>query len=62
METEQGQTIRIRDPEARPTPRQVYALARQLARHADVEFPRHPARCGAASELIERLRKEAAER
>jgi hypothetical protein len=51
--------IRIREPDAKPTGRQVYALAHELAKHAGVEFPRTR---GAASELIERLRKEGAER
>lgn len=54
MEQEQAQEIRIREPEAKPTGRQVYALAHELARHAGVEFPRTR---GAASELLERLRK-----
>jgi hypothetical protein len=45
----------VRHPEAKPTPRQVYALAHELARRAGEEFP---ATRGAASELIERLRLE----
>jgi hypothetical protein len=53
VEPEQAQEIRIREPEAKPTGRQVYALAHELAKHAGVEFPRTR---GAASELIERLR------
>ena len=57
MEKEQG--MRIREPDARPTGRQVYALAHELAKRADVEFPRTR---GAASELIDQLRKENAER
>jgi hypothetical protein len=52
---EKEQTITIRNPEAKPTGRQVYALAHELARHAGVEFPRTR---GAASELIEKLRGE----
>jgi hypothetical protein len=52
---EKEQTITIRNPEGKPTGRQVYALAHELAKHADVEFPRTR---GAASELIERLREQ----
>ncbi len=44
-----------RGPEAKPTVRQVYALARELCERAGEEFP--PKR-GEASELIERLRIE----
>jgi hypothetical protein len=53
METEQARAVR--NPDAKPTPRQVYALAHELAKRADVEFPRTR---GAASELIEKLRAE----
>ena len=49
----------VRNLEAKPTGRQVYALAHELARRFDVDFPRTR---GAASELIERLRKENATR
>jgi hypothetical protein len=56
---EKEQTITIRNPEAKPTGRQIYALAHELARHADVEFPRTR---GEASLLIERLRTEGATR
>lgn len=54
MEQHQAQGIRIREPEAKPTGRQVYALAHELAKYAGMEFPRTR---GAASELLERLRK-----
>jgi hypothetical protein len=56
---DKGQTITIRNPEAKPTGRQIYALAHELAKHADVEFPRTR---GDASQLIERLRTETATR
>ena len=56
---EQERAITVRNPEAKPTGRQVYALAHELAKRADVEFPRTR---GAASDLIERLRKENATR
>jgi hypothetical protein len=47
--------VTIRHPETKPTPRQVYALAHELAKRAGVEFPRTK---GAASALIERLRSD----
>ena len=50
---EEERTITIRNPEAKPTFRQVYALAHELAKRAEVEFP---STRGAASELIEQLR------
>jgi hypothetical protein len=53
VETEQARAVR--NPDAKPTPRQVYALAHELAKRADIQFPRTR---GAASELIERLRAE----
>jgi hypothetical protein len=56
---EQEQGIRVRERDAKPTGRQVYALAHELAKRADVEFPRTR---GAASDLIDRLRKENATR
>jgi hypothetical protein len=56
---EKEQTVTVRNPEAKPTGRQVYALAHELAMQAEIEFPRTR---GAASELIERLRKENAAR
>ena len=45
----------VRHPEAKPTGKQVYALAHELATRAGVEFPRTR---GAASDLIGRLRKQ----
>jgi hypothetical protein len=45
----------VRHLEARPTPKQVYALAHELAKRAGEEFPRTR---GAASDLIQRLRKQ----
>jgi hypothetical protein len=54
METEQA-PITIRHPEAKPTPKQVYALAYELCVRAEEEFP---ATRGDASELIQRLRAE----
>ena len=56
---EQEHSVTVRNPEAKPTGRQVYALAHELARRFAVDFPRTR---GAASELIERLRKENATR
>ena len=56
---EKGQAVTIRNPDAKPTGRQIYALAHELAKHADVEFPRTR---GEASLLIERLRTEGAMR
>jgi hypothetical protein len=49
----------VHNLDAKPTPRQVYALAHELAKRAGVEFPRTR---GAASELIERLRRQAGQR
>jgi hypothetical protein len=54
METEQ-EIRTVRHPEAKPTTRQEYALARELATRAGEEFPTTR---GDASELIERLREE----
>ena len=54
METERGSTA-IRHPEAKPTGRQVYALAHELCERAGEEFPTSR---GGASELIQRLRVE----
>ncbi len=45
----------VRHPEAKPTAKQVYALAHELAKRAGERFP---ATRGAASELIDRLRRE----
>ena len=45
----------MRHPEAKPTGRQVYALAHELCKRAGERFP---STRGAASELIERLRAE----
>jgi hypothetical protein len=56
---EQDHAVTVRHPEAKPTGRQVYVLAHELARRFDVDFPRTR---GAAWELIERLRKENATR
>ena len=56
METERA-PIRIREPEAKPTGKQVYALAHELCARAGVEFP---VTRGAASALIQRLRDERA--
>jgi hypothetical protein len=50
---EKEQTITIRNPEAKPTGRQVYALAHELCKAMGEQFPRTR---GAASELIEKLR------
>ncbi len=44
-----------RGPDAKPTVKQVYALARELCERAGEEFPQ---KRGEASELIERLRAE----
>jgi hypothetical protein len=54
VETERG-SITMRHPEAKPTGRQVYALAHELCKRTGERFP---ATRGAASELIERLRAE----
>ena len=45
----------VRHPEGKVTPKQVYALARELCERAGEEYPRTR---GEASELIERLRAE----
>ena len=50
---EKEQTITIRNPEAKPTGKQVYALAHELAKRAGERFPQTRAE---ASELIQRLR------
>ena len=50
---EKEQTVTIRNPEAKPTGRQIYALAHELCKASGEEFPRTR---GAASELIEKLR------
>jgi hypothetical protein len=54
METERG-SITIRHPDAKPTGRQIYALAHELCKRAGERFP--PTR-GAASALLERLRAQ----
>jgi hypothetical protein len=54
METEQTAAI-VRHPDAKPTAKQVYALARELCTRIGEEFP---STRGAASELIARLRGE----
>jgi hypothetical protein len=51
---EQERTITIRNPEAKPTGRQIYALAHELCKTSGEQFPKTR---GTASELIERLRK-----
>ncbi len=56
METERA-PITIRHPEAKPTGKQVYALAHELCARAGVEFPETR---GGASVLIQRLRDEQA--
>jgi hypothetical protein len=52
---ESGQAPTIRNPDAKPTPKQIYALAHELSQRASEAFP---ATRGAASALIERLRTE----
>jgi hypothetical protein len=54
METERA-PITIRQPEAKPTGKQVYALAHELCARTGLEFP---VTRGAASVLIQRLRDE----
>ena len=54
MEAERA-PITIRHPEAKPTGKQVYALAHELCARAGEEFP---STRGAASALIQRLRDE----
>jgi hypothetical protein len=54
VETERA-PITIRHPEAKPTGKQVYALAHELCARAGVEFPQTR---GVASALIQRLRDE----
>ena len=54
METRQAPAT-VRHPEAKPTAKQVYALAHELCERADEEFP---VTRGQASELIQRLRAE----
>ncbi len=54
MDTERAPRT-VRHPEAKPTPKQVYALAHELCRREGEAFP---ATRGAASELIQRLRRE----
>jgi len=49
--------ITIRQPDAKPTGKQVYALAHELCARAGVEFP---STRGAASTLIQELRDERA--
>ncbi len=51
-------TVTVRHPEAKPTPKQVYALAHALCRRSGETFP---STRGAASALIERLRSEQGE-
>ena len=41
---EQEHSVTVRNPEAKPTGRQVYALAHELARRFDVDFPRSAGR------------------
>jgi hypothetical protein len=50
---EKEQTVTIRNPEAKPTGRQVYALAHELCKASGEPFPKTR---GEASQLIERLR------
>ena len=57
MENERA-PVAVRHPDAKPTPKQVYALAHELCARAGVEFP---VTRGAASALIQRLRDERAE-
>jgi hypothetical protein len=53
---EPGRTpAKVRQTEAKPTPRQIYALARELCKRSGEEFP---ATRGSASTLIERLRAQ----
>jgi len=54
VETERA-SVSVRHPDAKPTPKQVYALAHELCARAGEEFP---STRGAASELIQRLRAE----
>jgi len=54
VETERA-AITIKHPEAKPTGKQVYALAHELCARAGEEFP---STRGAASALIQRLRDE----
>ncbi len=54
MET-QRESVTIRHPEAKPTGRQIYALAHELCKRMEERFP---ATRSAASALIERLRAE----
>jgi hypothetical protein len=56
MENERA-PVAVRHPDAKPTPKQVYALAHELCSRAGEEFP---STRGAASELIQRLRGESA--
>jgi hypothetical protein len=49
--------ITIRQPDAKPTGKQVYALAHELCTRVGVEFP---STRGGASALIQRLRDERA--
>jgi hypothetical protein len=59
METERA-PVTMRHPEAKPTGRQIYALAHELCKRAGERFPAPCLRDGGgdASELIERLRVE----
>jgi hypothetical protein len=57
METRRGPTT-VRHTDAKPTPKQVYALAHALCRRTGETFP---STRGAASALIERLRAESEE-
>jgi hypothetical protein len=54
METERA-PITMRHPDAKPTGRQIYALAHELCKRAGERFPTTR---GDASELLERLRAE----
>ena len=54
MENERA-SVAVQHPDAKPTPKQVYALAHELCARAGEEFP---STRGAASGLIQRLRAE----
>jgi hypothetical protein len=53
-----GQTVTFRKPNAPPTFKQVYAIARCLCERTDEEWPETREQ---ASELISRLREEGAD-
>jgi hypothetical protein len=48
-------SVTVRHPDAKPTAKQVYALAYELCERSGEEFP---STRGGASELIQRLRAE----